>query len=167
MLQSRKTASCFRFALLRMHALDSTELAESGAATKHQRGAFTLVELLVVISIIGVLVALLLPSIQSSRESGRRTRCIDNVKQIALAVLSYETNRRTLPRAFTPNVTDVPYGNCNGTKAPATKRTNPANGLKSHFFLSFILGYLERQSQYDLINFEKDWNEGVNAAAFD
>jgi prepilin-type processing-associated H-X9-DG protein len=71
-----------------------------------------------------------------------------------------------LPRAFTPNVTDVPYGNCIGTKAPATKRTNPANGLKSHFFLSFILGYLERQSQYDLINFEKDWSDGVNAAAF-
>jgi prepilin-type N-terminal cleavage/methylation domain-containing protein/prepilin-type processing-associated H-X9-DG protein len=62
-----------------------------------RRSAFTLVELLVVIAIIGILVALLLPAIQSAREAARRTKCIDNVKNLALACLNYESARKVLP----------------------------------------------------------------------
>lgn len=58
---------------------------------------FTLVELLVVIAIIGVLVALLLPAIQSARESARRSACQNNMRQVGLAVMNFESARKRLP----------------------------------------------------------------------
>ena len=58
---------------------------------------FTLVELLVVIAIIGVLVALLLPAVQAARESARRAQCLDNLKNVSLACLNYESSRGELP----------------------------------------------------------------------
>jgi prepilin-type N-terminal cleavage/methylation domain-containing protein/prepilin-type processing-associated H-X9-DG protein len=61
---------------------------------EHRRG-FTLVELLVVIAIIGVLVALLLPAIQAAREAARRNSCTNNLKNIALAQLNYESARKS------------------------------------------------------------------------
>ena len=61
---------------------------------------FTLVELLVVIAIIGILVALLLPAIQAAREAARRAKCQNNMQNIALAVLNYESAKKKFPVGF-------------------------------------------------------------------
>src|SRR5262249_46826613 len=58
---------------------------------------FTLVELLVVIAIIGILVALLLPSVQSASKEARRGQCVNNLKQLGIGMLNYESARKTLP----------------------------------------------------------------------
>ncbi|MGB7328690.1 MAG: DUF1559 domain-containing protein [Rubripirellula sp.] len=62
-----------------------------------ERTALTMIELLVVISIIGVMMALLLPAVQASRESARQTKCLNNLKQIGLAIHNFESQRKELP----------------------------------------------------------------------
>jgi prepilin-type N-terminal cleavage/methylation domain-containing protein/prepilin-type processing-associated H-X9-DG protein len=69
------------------------------------RAGFTLVELLVVIAIIGTLVGMLLPAVQAAREAGRRNTCINNVRQIGLAIANYDGSKKSIPgwRNIHPN----------------------------------------------------------------
>jgi prepilin-type N-terminal cleavage/methylation domain-containing protein len=80
--------------------LSSMRLCSQRKSSRFARPVgFTLVELLVVIAIIGILVALLLPAIQAAREAARRISCQNNIKNLALAVLNFENQRKGLPPA--------------------------------------------------------------------
>ena len=70
----------------------------SGSVRKSS--GFTLIELLVVISIIAVLIALLLPAVQSAREAARRAQCVNNLKQIGLALFNYESSVGAFPPGY-------------------------------------------------------------------
>jgi len=110
---------------------------------------FTLVELLVVIAIIGILVALLLPAIQAAREAARRVQCTNKLKQIGLAFLNYESAKKQLPLAYTPNYGgQIGTGPCPGNLIGG----NALNGKPHHFVLTFILPYIEEQALYDQID---------------
>ena len=111
-------------------------LAGSSPVGKHRHG-FTLVELLVVIAIIGTLVGLLLPAVQAAREAARRTACQNNMKQLGLALLNYESSTKKFPP---------------GVVAPQDPRVvqsgDPWNKYTFCGTLVYLLPYLEENATY-------------------
>ena len=101
---------------------------------------FTLVELLVVFSIIGVLIALLLPAVQAAREAARKTQCTNNLKQIGLALLQYEGTHKAFPPA------KIYSGHCTGSNGNAGLTLNTTG-------FALILPYMEQGNLHKAMNF--------------
>jgi prepilin-type N-terminal cleavage/methylation domain-containing protein/prepilin-type processing-associated H-X9-DG protein len=116
-----------------------------------KRRAFTLVELLVVIAIIGVLVALLLPAVQAAREAARRSQCMNNLRQMTVAVLNYEEAKKVLPPIYEQLPGDNP----------------PDTAFDAHGIHIYILPYMEQQAIYNLYDFDYAWNHAPNKKAVD
>jgi prepilin-type N-terminal cleavage/methylation domain-containing protein/prepilin-type processing-associated H-X9-DG protein len=108
---------------------------------KNRRSGFTLIELLVVIAIIAVLIALLLPAVQSAREAARRIQCVNNLKQIGLALHNYQESRGSLPGA------DMVWNSATPTELSG---------------LSNILPYLEQSTAFNSINFDFSYQDPTN-----
>lgn len=96
---------------------------------------FSLVELLAVVAILGILVSLTLPAVQRVRESARRTGCSNNLRQMGVAILNYESARRWFPPG------------------------NDAYSNREHAWSSFILPYLEEQKTAGRIDYTRPWND--------
>ena len=123
----------------------------AGPSPRVLRRAFSLIEMLVVAGIVGLLVALLLPAVQSAREAARRTHCLNNVRQIGIAMLGFET-----ANGF--------YAPANSTGANAMW---PPNNPKEHGMFALLLPYVENGSLLATLgyDYEQDWDAAVNRPA--
>jgi prepilin-type N-terminal cleavage/methylation domain-containing protein/prepilin-type processing-associated H-X9-DG protein len=106
-----------------------------------RRRGFTLIELLVVIAIIAVLIALLLPAVQAAREAARRAQCINNLKQLGLAIANYESGNVCLPISDTFSNTN---GFCSGFGF--------GNGCQNTPWFVQMLPYIEQGPLYNSFN---------------
>ena len=104
---------------------------------------FTLVELLVVIAIIGILIAMLLPAVQSVRESARRVQCMNNIRQLSLAALNYESGHMHFPSGVLDDDDDLTDALRNGWVD--------------------LLPFFEQGNIYQQYDLDSDWKTGVNA----
>jgi len=116
---------------------------DSRMVNHHTRAAFTLIELLVVIAIIAVLMGLLLPAVQKAREAASRARCVNNLKQIGLALHGYEGVHGCFPPAFVKT-----SGQQSGTVYGVPYPDDTWSALPGWAWGTLILPYIEQDNLY-------------------
>ncbi|MBR5160805.1 MAG: DUF1559 domain-containing protein [Thermoguttaceae bacterium] len=113
------------------------EMKDKRMQARAHRNAFTLVELLIVIAIMGVLIGLLLPAVNAAREAARKSNCANNIKQMSLACLSYESTYHLLPPACNF------VNNASGVLNESNQRAN---------WIILVLPFLDQQALFNEIN---------------
>ncbi len=114
--------------------------------TQRKRG-FTLIELLVVIAIISVLIALLLPAVQQAREAARRAQCVNNLKQIGLALSNYHDTNKSLPYGRTLYMNGLPF------PLPVAYSFSPQ---------AQMLPFIDQANLWGALNFNLPWADPSN-----
>lgn len=124
-------------------ARHSDSATRMGCGVPRMRRAFSLVELLAVVAVIGTLVSLSLPAVQHARESARRSSCSNNLHQMGLALTAFESARRNFPAG------------------------DDAISFRHHAWSSFILPYMEEANLARRIDYARAWNAPGNAELAD
>lgn len=123
-----------------------------------QGNGFTLVELLVVITIVGVLLALLLPAVQQAREAARRMQCSNHLRQMGLALHNYHDSLRTFPPGFISRLADPDW-----TMPPGGCTDAPEDLGPGWSFFALMLPFLEEANFQSRIHFELPISHPANA----
>jgi prepilin-type N-terminal cleavage/methylation domain-containing protein/prepilin-type processing-associated H-X9-DG protein len=161
------------------------QVSKKAQARAWPRRGFTLVELLVVITIIGILVSMLLPAVQAAREAARRNSCTNNMRQIGLAILNFESAHKKLPTGGEGTVTNTsattlanpnqsvaltPWtgtssstGTGGSTVGSATSGGTPGCGTGNAFatqsLMTYLLPYIEQTVVYTAMDLTKSYRD--------
>jgi prepilin-type N-terminal cleavage/methylation domain-containing protein/prepilin-type processing-associated H-X9-DG protein len=133
---------------MRLSAVQAGQGCRQRTCCSGQRVGFTLIELLVVIAIIAVLIALLLPAVQAAREAARRSQCVNNLKQIGLAIANYESSNGCIVSGYLSSTVPLAFNGVTGYNPdPQTGDNGPGWG-----WLALILPDIEQGPLYNAIN---------------
>ena len=120
------------------------QVSKNVRASACPRRGFTLVELLVVITIIGILTSLLLPAVQAAREAARRSQCQNNLKQIGLAILNFESAQKRLPT---------------GGEGTMTDKSGSATCFASQSLMTCLLPFIEHMDIYNAMDLSRSYRD--------